>query len=1241
MQSAAIPINESDRLRSLRELKLLDTAAEPQFDAIVNAAALICGTPISLISLVDMNRQWFKANHGLEAATETPRELAFCAHAILSDELLEVTDAAQDVRFFDNPLVTGSPDIRFYAGVPLTLKDGSHIGTLCVIDSVTKQLTLNQRASLIELAKIAVHAMETRKLVIEQTNNGAQFRALCESSPLGIFATDTDGACTYTNARWQSIYSMSLEESLGTGWAKSMHPEDREHVFQTWQHCAENNLDFDMQFRTQLPGGDLRVVHSTARKAIDDNGQCTGFVGTVQDITEKIAAQQINESLLSMIRKQRIMSITDISGDMIEVNDAFCEISGYGRDELLGQNHRIVNSGTHPPSFFQDIWRTISSGNSWRGEICNRSKTGELYWVDSIIAPLRGVDGAIDKYVSIRTDVTKRKIEQDQLRQNKNFLDKIGRIAGVGGWEVDLVENTIFWSDETCRIHGVEIGYKPTLEDAINFYAEEARPIIAKAVEESMKGGKPWDLILPLITQQGKRIYVRAFGSTEFENGVPKRLAGAFQDVTANIEQQKNLEDAKRRFELATEAGQIGIWELDLIQQCLIWDARMFHIYGADQAHENHTYELWAKHLHPDDKAGAERVLTEAISGIREFDTEFRIVRDNGAIRYIRGAAVVIRDSSGAAIRVVGVNWDITDKREAEANLAQQHELLRVTLNSIGDSVITTDHRGEITWLNPVAERMTGWSNEEAFGRPLTQVFHIVNEQTRAPTENPVETCLEQGKIVGLANHTLLISRHGEEYGIEDSAAPIRDERGNLLGVVLVFHDVTEQRRMSGEMSYRATHDELTGLVNRAEFENRLRRLLQLTHEDGSVHALLYIDLDQFKIVNDACGHTAGDQLLQQVSKLMSERVRAGDTLARLGGDEFGIILAHCNAEQAQRVAQQICDRMEEFRFVHDGRRFRVGTSIGLVQISNAFANMAAILQAADTSCYAAKEAGRNRVHTWLDTDQAMRERHGEMQWTERIEHALDEDRFVLFAQRIERLQGNARGIHAEVLIRMLDEDGSIIPPGAFLPAAERFHLASRIDKWVFKQAIAWLQTDENFVAIESLCINLSGQSIGDRAFHRHMMEKLSILDQRICQRLCIEITETAAVTNLADAALFIEGVRSLGIKVALDDFGAGASSFGYLKNLKVDVIKIDGQFIKDIVDDPLDDAAVRCFVDVAKVLGVQTIAEYVDKETVLKRVSELGIDYAQGFYLHKPEPIAHLVCKTVVQECKKSIVSN
>jgi diguanylate cyclase len=478
----------------------------------------------------------------------------------------------------------------------------------------------------------------------------------------------------------------------------------------------------------------------------------------------------------------------------------------------------------------------------------------------------------------------------------------------------------------------------------------------------------------------------------------------------------------------------------------------------------------------------------------------------------------------------------------------------------------------------------------------------------------------------------VLISREGDEYGIEDSAAPIRNEAGDLLGVVLVFHDVTEQRRLSGEMSYRASHDALTGLINRAEFEARLRRTLNKAHEERSQHALMYIDLDQFKLVNDACGHSVGDQLLQQVAKLMGETVRARDTLARLGGDEFAVILEHCTTDQAQRVAQQICDRMDDFRFVHDGRRFRIGTSIGLVPVDTRWANTAAVMQAADTSCYAAKEAGRNRVHAWFDTDQAMRARHGEMQWATRLEQAIDDNRFVLYAQKIHPLRAQTSGLHAEVLLRLLDTDGSLIPPGAFLPAAERFHLSSRIDRWVLQHALVRLRAVADLKAVELLCINLSGQSIGDRAFHRHAVELLTLAGPAVCQRVCFEITETAAITNMADATHFIEQVRALGVRMALDDFGAGASSFGYLKTLPVDLLKIDGQFIKDLIDDPLDDAAVRCFVDVARVVGLKTVAEFVDRPEILQRVREHGIDYAQGFLLHRPEPFDQVLGSLAVR---------
>ena len=838
-------------------------------------------------------------------------------------------------------------------------------------------------------------------------------------------------------------------------------------------------------------------------------------------------------------------------------------------------------------------------------------------------------EGSPEWMFGTHIDISQRKEQENVLKKTQTLLDKTGKIAGVGGWEVDLVSGLIYWSDETCRIHGVPLGYKPTLDEAINFYAPEARPTVKAAVDHSMQTGESWDLELPFIQASGQKIWVRAVGSVEFDAQKPVRIVGAFQNITERVQQRLAVDDAHKRMSLATDSGEIGVWEYNLVAGTLIWDDWMYKLYGLSPGNQSAPYMLWSNHLHPDDKAASEKALADCIAGVAPFNTEFRVIWSDGSVHSLRASARVTRDEQGNALSMIGVNWDVTRIRCLTTQLEEQYELMHVTLKSIGDAVITTDANGKVEWLNPVAERMTGWASEEAKGRPLAQVFHIVNEETRAATENPVATCLEQGKIVGLANHTLLISRNGEEFGVEDSAAPIRNSQGDVLGVVLVFHDVTEQRRLSGEVSFQATHDALTGLVNRAEFESRLRRLLQRTHEDKTHHALMYIDLDQFKIVNDTCGHTAGDHLLQQVTKLLSETVRSRDTLARLGGDEFGVILEHCSTDQAQRVAQEICDKMEAFRFLHDQHRFRIGTSIGLVAMDDRWQTTAALMQAADTSCYAAKDAGRNRVHVWFDTDQAMQARQGEMQWTTRIEKALDENNFALYAQRIEHLQETDKGIHAEVLLRMLDSDGSIIPPGAFLPAAERFHLASRIDRWVLRNSIDWLKAlDQSAPTIEMLCINLSGQSIGDRAFHRHAVEMLRDAGVSICAKICIEITETAAVTNLSDASLFIEQVSALGVRVALDDFGAGASSFGYLKNLAVDILKIDGQFIKDLMDDPLDDVAVRCFIDVAKVCGLETVAEFVDKPTVLKRVHELGIDYAQGFLLHKPEPIDFILVK-------------
>jgi diguanylate cyclase (GGDEF)-like protein/PAS domain S-box-containing protein len=571
-------------------------------------------------------------------------------------------------------------------------------------------------------------------------------------------------------------------------------------------------------------------------------------------------------------------------------------------------------------------------------------------------------------------------------------------------------------------------------------------------------------------------------------------------------------------------------------------------------------------------------------------------------------------------------NLQISEVRRHAEDAHAQQQWLNITLRSIGDAVIACDAAGNIEFMNTVAEQLTGWSEIEAVRQPLHAIFRILNEETRVDVESPVDKVRRLNTIVGLANHTSLIARNGDELSIEDSAAPIKNERGELLGVVLVFRDVTEQRRISGEMSHRATHDGLTGLFNRLEFETRLARLLQRVQTDDSQNALLYIDLDQFKIVNDTCGHAVGDLLLCQVAKLLTSTIRTSDTLARLGGDEFAIILEHCPPAHARVLAQRACERINDFRFLHEERSFRIGASVGLVPIDDRWTTASAVMQAADTSCYAAKEAGRNRVHIWSDTEDAVRERQGEASWAVRIEHALEQDRFVLFAQRIKSISGQDGGTFAEVLIRLLDEEGSVVLPGAFLPSAERFHLISRIDRWVLGNVIGWMKSLPSLHFLDCLNVNLSGQSIGDRAFHRWATEALLEAGTEVCGKLCLEITETSAVTSLADAVLFIEQVRALGVRIALDDFGSGTSWFGYLKKMPVDLLKIDGQFIRELVTDPLEEATVRCFADVARAVKVKTVAEFVDNAAALQLLNEIGIDFAQGYLIHKPAPLDQLL---------------
>lgn len=570
---------------------------------------------------------------------------------------------------------------------------------------------------------------------------------------------------------------------------------------------------------------------------------------------------------------------------------------------------------------------------------------------------------------------------------------------------------------------------------------------------------------------------------------------------------------------------------------------------------------------------------------------------------------------------VGGVAVDITERKQMEEELFHQKELAQVTLHSIGDAVITTDATGKIEYFNPVAEILTGWSQQEAQGLPLAEVFIIFHETTRKPAENPVEKALQSGQIVSLANNTVLITRDGREIAIDDSAAPIRDRYNQIVGAVMVFHDVTQNRSLSRQISWQASHDSLTGLVNRHKFEQCLEQAAIDARTHNLEHALCYLDLDQFKIVNDTCGHAAGDELLRQVTTLLQTKIRQSDVLARLGGDEFGALLYQCCLEQAIGVAEVMRSAIQEFRFVWQDNIFSIGVSIGLVEINANSESRASLLSYADAACYAAKNKGRNRVHIFQSDDEELLQQRGEMQWVSWITKALAENRFCLYSQIIAAIAPTAtQETHYEILLRLRDEEGNLVAPMAFIPAAERYNLMPTIDRWVIETLFkSWSLAEHDGKTIYA--INLSGTSINDDQFISFLREQFALY-QVPPESICFEITETVAIANLTKASQFIRELQRYGCRFSLDDFGSGMSSFAYLKTLPVDYLKIDGGFIKNIVENSVDDAMVEAITRIGHIMGVKTIAEFVENDAILQRIKTLGVDYAQGYGVAKPRPL-------------------
>ncbi len=677
--------------------------------------------------------------------------------------------------------------------------------------------------------------------------------------------------------------------------------------------------------------------------------------------------------------------------------------------------------------------------------------------------------------------------------------------------------------------------------------------------------------------------------------------------------------------------------------------------------------------VHPNDRAAVQAAYDEASYTSGEpLRCEYRLVTRSGETRWLLDEARIVRDAHDAPQFLQGVLIDITEEKQREeelrhhrqhleemvaertAQLERQADLLKSTntkllkeiderslaeqalrtsearfrllLESAGEGIYGLDTEGRCTFVNDAALEMLGYAREELLGQPTHQRIHHSHDDGSAYGED--ECRIYDAFRSGLARRGMiepLWRKDGSMMIAEYSSYPLR-EGDEIRGAVLVFRDVTESHALASQLAWQASHDALTGLVNRREFERRLTHVLEGRERNGSDHALCYLDLDRFKVVNDTCGHAAGDELLRQVSALLQGRMRERDTLARLGGDEFGILLEHCPVDQALRLALELRDAVHELRFTWQGKIFTIGASIGVAPLDASIERPAAAMSAADAACYAAKEQGRNRVHLYQSDDTQLIEHRSQTLWVARLSEAIDEDHFRLYCQAIVSLNaGPSARPYYEVLLRLQEADGRLVEPSAFLPAAERYNLMPAIDRWVLREVVHGCAAALRARGQRPLLsVNLSGRSLVDE----HLPDYLhDLLDSHGVpgDMLCIEITEATAVANPGLTSRRMAQFRQLGCRIALDDFGSGISSFAYLKTLPVDFLKIDGGFIRSLADDPVNRVVVEAINRAAHVLRIQTVAECSETAAVVTILKELGIDHAQGYVLAPPQPIEEL----------------
>ena len=1129
------------------------------------------------------------------------------------------------------------------------------------------RLDLERRGVVRSMQLMSDEAQALTREIREQTSSHLQ--AILDNVKDAIVTVDEMGLVETFNHTGERIFGYAPSEILGRPLGFLLPDIDSRDPRETLERLAakidDTHIDLAAHQTWGLAKGGSRVAVDIAVSKAKLNWR-DGYVICIRDITERhIAEVAVRESegryrTLVEHAPEVIVVFDADAGRFIDVNDNACRFFEMQRDELLGSSLELIGPletrGVASLGMARGYIESALSGSVPVFEWNYNRLTGQPVPCEVRLVRLPSSNRRLLRASII--DITERKRAEAVAAGERRVFEKIAAnapLATVLDALCEVIERAT--SDGLCAINlldrdrqALTCGAAPHLPRefvaamdcapiGIRFGSCSAAVYLGRQVtvadvesdalwefrrEAARHAGLRSAWSIPILASDGQ--VVGTFAHYRRQAGV---LGARDQELLLRIAQiagiaieRRSAEDALRdsesKFRGLFESVMEGVYQTSRDGRILVANPAFVHLLGYSSVEELYQVPAGALYWYPGDRENFMRRV-ESLGELR--NEEYVLRRKDGTMLVVIDNCRVVRDKQGRVSGFEGTLTDVTERKKAETAVFQAKERAQVTLQSIGDAVITTDSEGRIDYMNPVAESLTGWENREAQGQLIANVLTVVDETTRETSEGPVTRCLREGQVLGLAEHTVLVKRRNQEIAIQDSAAPIRDRAGNLIGAVMVFHDVSKERRLHRALYYQASHDALTGLINRREFENRLTAAVEDARQPtGGRHALLYLDLDQFKLVNDTCGHPAGDLLLKQITGLLQSRVRGGDTLARLGGDEFGILLQDCSLDQALRVAETLRQAICDYRFVWQDGGIAVGVSIGIVEITHDTPTVASVMSAADVACYSAKDSGRNRVELYKPDD--VPARHREMQWVSKLTKACDEARFELFFQPIVPIgKTQHEREHFELMLRLRDEAGVLVAPAEFIPAAERYNVMPSIDRWVVRQALDHVvHRAESGMKPFTVAVNLSGTSLNDERFLEYLISELSNTDLAP-GAMCFEITETAAIANMDNVVYFMRELKTRGCHFALDDFGSGLSSFKYLKTLPVDYLKIDGQFVENVTRDPIDRSMVEAISQVGKAMGIHTIAERVESAEVLAELGRLGVGFAQGFHIATPRP--------------------